>query len=264
MHAGMNTRIKHNIAMIAAACRQEAHREATAVLRRGLCGLSSWPHHLTCPLPSFSLFPFSLFSARFSFLSTPSAAAPASPSSESHSDFAPIRKSRVSSSVDDAKAQISQDIASHDVFLYMKGTPAQPRCGFSANVVRILSQYPEVQFGSRDVLEDEFVREAIKQHRSAQCQCITAKTEAKEGNTNETPHPLILLFALMPSLFIRLTCFCSCLSFSFSDWPTLPQLFVRGEFVGGSDIVTDLWRRGELDALLKSKPKPQQQEAKKE
>lgn len=36
----------------------------------------------------------------------------------------------------------------------------------------------------------------------------------------------------------------------FSDWPTIPQLYVRGEFIGGCDIVTDLYEKGELQGLL--------------
>ncbi|MGJ4895230.1 MULTISPECIES: Grx4 family monothiol glutaredoxin [unclassified Bradyrhizobium] len=36
----------------------------------------------------------------------------------------------------------------------------------------------------------------------------------------------------------------------YSDWPTIPQLYVRGEFVGGCDIVTEMFRSGELQAIL--------------
>jgi monothiol glutaredoxin len=36
----------------------------------------------------------------------------------------------------------------------------------------------------------------------------------------------------------------------FSNWPTIPQLYVEGQFVGGCDIVTDLYQSGELDKLL--------------
>ena len=36
----------------------------------------------------------------------------------------------------------------------------------------------------------------------------------------------------------------------FSDWPTIPQLYVKGEFVGGCDIVTEMTLSGELDTLL--------------
>jgi monothiol glutaredoxin len=39
----------------------------------------------------------------------------------------------------------------------------------------------------------------------------------------------------------------------FSDWPTVPQLYVKGEFVGGCDIVTEMTLSGELDTLLTAK-----------
>ena len=40
---------------------------------------------------------------------------------------------------------------------------------------------------------------------------------------------------------------------SFSDWPTIPQLYVKGEFVGGSDIMTEMYEAGELQAMLNEK-----------
>ena len=40
---------------------------------------------------------------------------------------------------------------------------------------------------------------------------------------------------------------------SFSDWPTIPQLYVKGEFVGGSDIMMEMYEAGELQALLDEK-----------
>lgn len=39
----------------------------------------------------------------------------------------------------------------------------------------------------------------------------------------------------------------------FSDWPTIPQLYVKGEFVGGCDIVREMYEAGELEALMKEK-----------
>ena len=39
----------------------------------------------------------------------------------------------------------------------------------------------------------------------------------------------------------------------FSDWPTIPQLYVKGEFVGGCDIVKEMFEKGELKELLSSK-----------
>ena len=42
----------------------------------------------------------------------------------------------------------------------------------------------------------------------------------------------------------------------FSQWPTIPQLYVDGEFVGGCDIVTEMFQSGELETLLKEKDVP--------
>ena len=39
----------------------------------------------------------------------------------------------------------------------------------------------------------------------------------------------------------------------FSDWPTIPQLYVKGEFIGGCDIVKEMFEKGELSNLFKSK-----------
>lgn len=124
---------------------------------------------------------------------------------DSHDDFKPKIKtpSTPQDAFEEAKETIKKDVTSHAVFLYMKGTPDEPRCGFSANVAKIL-KHMGVQFGSRDVLADNVIREAIK---------------------------------------------------SYSDWPTLPQLYVNGEFVGGSDIVTQMFRTGELQKLVDSTKK---------
>jgi monothiol glutaredoxin len=40
---------------------------------------------------------------------------------------------------------------------------------------------------------------------------------------------------------------------AYSDWPTIPQLYVKGEFVGGSDILMEMYEAGELQALLEEK-----------
>jgi monothiol glutaredoxin len=44
----------------------------------------------------------------------------------------------------------------------------------------------------------------------------------------------------------------------FSNWPTIPQLYVKGEFVGGCDIVTEMFQSGELETLLTEKGIPHQ------
>ena len=100
-----------------------------------------------------------------------------------------------------AHEAIKADIGAHDVVLFMKGTAAQPQCGFSQRVVGVLS-YMGVGFKDVNVLADEGIRNGIK---------------------------------------------------TFSDWPTIPQLYVKGEFVGGCDIITEMTLSGELDELLDAK-----------
>ena len=102
---------------------------------------------------------------------------------------------------DPVRAFLAQTVAEHDVVLFMKGTPDQPRCGFSSLAVQILDQVG-APFVGVDVLQDEALREGIK---------------------------------------------------IFTDWPTIPQLYVKGEFVGGSDIVREMFQSGELQALLSEK-----------
>ncbi len=94
---------------------------------------------------------------------------------------------------------IEQQIAAHPVVLFMKGTPDQPQCGFSANAVRILKACGVEDIHAVDVLADAGIRQGIKE---------------------------------------------------FSSWPTIPQLYVKGEFVGGSDIMSEMFQNGELQKLL--------------
>jgi len=47
----------------------------------------------------------------------------------------------------------------------------------------------------------------------------------------------------------------------FSNWPTIPQLYVNGDFVGGCDIVTEMYQSGELETLLSEKGVPHQANA---
>ncbi len=46
----------------------------------------------------------------------------------------------------------------------------------------------------------------------------------------------------------------------FSQWPTIPQLYVKGEFVGGCDIITEMYQSGELETLLTEREIPHQAE----
>ena len=96
---------------------------------------------------------------------------------------------------------IDNAVKTNDVFLFMKGTPDFPQCGFSGQVVQILN-YLGVDFQSANVLADQSLREGIK---------------------------------------------------AYANWPTIPQLYVKGEFVGGADIVTEMFQAGELQSVLTEK-----------
>jgi monothiol glutaredoxin len=100
-----------------------------------------------------------------------------------------------------ALEQIKSEIDATEVVLFMKGTPVFPQCGFSGQVVQILS-HVGVPFKGINVLEDEELRDSIKE---------------------------------------------------FSNWPTIPQLYVKGEFVGGCDIIREMFEEGELRPFLDEK-----------
>jgi len=102
---------------------------------------------------------------------------------------------------ENTKSEIELEISKNDIVLFMKGTPVFPQCGFSAATVGILNHLG-VKFSSINVLEDDDIRQGIKEY---------------------------------------------------ADWPTIPQLYVKGEFVGGCDIVREMYESGELADLISSK-----------
>ena len=97
------------------------------------------------------------------------------------------------------KERIEELLCSKEVFLFMKGNPNAPQCGFSANVAGILAQ-ERVDYGHFDILSDMDIRQGLK---------------------------------------------------DYSNWPTFPQLFVKGELVGGNDVISELYSSGELSEILK-------------
>ena len=94
--------------------------------------------------------------------------------------------------------QLDEIIKNNKVVLFMKGTPDMPQCGFSLAVANVL-KHLEVQFTGINVLEDEEIRNGIKEY---------------------------------------------------SNWPTIPQLYVNEEFVGGCDIVREMFEKKELESLF--------------
>jgi monothiol glutaredoxin len=100
----------------------------------------------------------------------------------------------------DAREFIEQTLAGHHVVLFMKGTSQAPQCGFSGRAVQILKSCGVKDLVTVNVLEDEEVRQGVKQY---------------------------------------------------AKWPTITQLFVNGQFFGGSDIMNEMFQSGELQELLK-------------
>ena len=98
-----------------------------------------------------------------------------------------------------AQETIKNQVTSHKVVLYMKGSPDFPQCGFSANAINILRSCGVNNPFTLNVLEDAEIRQGIK---------------------------------------------------SYANWPTIPQLYVNGEFIGGSDIMAEMYHSGELQKLL--------------
>ena len=66
----------------------------------------------------------------------------------------------------DVQKIIHDQVTSNPVVLYMKGSPAMPRCGFSANATQILRACGVTQFVAVDVLADEAIRQGIKEYAS--------------------------------------------------------------------------------------------------
>ena len=98
----------------------------------------------------------------------------------------------------DVNERIEEQLKSHDVLLYMKGTPDFPQCGFSGQTVAALNAVGK-PYASVNISEDPEIREGLK---------------------------------------------------VYSNWPTFPQLYVKGELIGGCDIVIDMYNSGELEKVI--------------
>ena len=94
--------------------------------------------------------------------------------------------------------EIQKAISENHVILFMKGTPTEPACGFSARTVAVLQSVGQ-PFAAVDILPDPRIRQELS---------------------------------------------------ALSNWPTIPQLFVDGELLGGADIVAEMYQSGELHEAL--------------
>lgn len=98
----------------------------------------------------------------------------------------------------DIMQAIKDQIEQNSVILYMKGSPDQPMCGFSARAVQAVMECNQ-RFAYVDILSNPEIRQNL---------------------------PI------------------------YANWPTFPQLWVKGELIGGCDIVTEMHAKGELKPLL--------------
>lgn len=134
------------------------------------------------------------------------------------------KRSSVQAPVGDAgekqnlNARLEALMKQDDVMLFMKGTPAAPRCGFSKKIVNLLKAQ-DVKFSSFDILSDESVRQGA----------VPVPPRSNRVPMPDAPR--------QPGLKV------------YNDWPTFPQLIVKGEFVGGLDVVQEMVDNGELKEL---------------
>lgn len=96
---------------------------------------------------------------------------------------------------------IRETVTTNPVVLFMKGTAQFPQCGFSGRAIQILKESGVTKLVTVNVLEDDLVRQGIK---------------------------------------------------DYSNWPTIPQLYIAGEFIGGTDILSEMHEKGELIEVLKT------------
>ncbi|WP_374255885.1 Grx4 family monothiol glutaredoxin [Aquabacterium sp.] len=99
----------------------------------------------------------------------------------------------------DVQQRIDELVKGNRVVLFMKGTAQFPQCGFSGRAVQILKACGVTDLKTVNVLEDEAIRQGIKEY---------------------------------------------------ANWPTIPQLYINGEFIGGSDIMMEMYQAGELQQTL--------------
>ena len=100
----------------------------------------------------------------------------------------------------DVQQRIDELVKGNRVMLFMKGNAQFHMCGFSGRAIQIMKACGVSQLKTFNVLEDEEIRQGIK---------------------------------------------------DYANWPTTPQLYVNGQFVGGSDIMTEMFESGELQTMVK-------------
>lgn len=129
---------------------------------------------------------------------------------------------------DETKQAIENAVGAAPVVLFMKGTPETPQCGFSRASIQILGLQgvdPE-KFAAFNVLADPELRQGTNNTSYQAIRTWKGRSDADHRRTG-----------------IK----------EFSDWPTIPQLYVEKEFIGGCDILVSMHQNGELAKLLEEK-----------
>ncbi|XP_056142272.1 glutaredoxin 3 [Lampris incognitus] len=201
----------------------------------------------------------------------------------------------------DLNQRLKKLINAAPCMLFMKGSPQEPRCGFSRQIVAMLKEH-NIQFSSFDILSDEEVRQELKTYSNwptypqlyANGELVggldIVKELAESGELENTCPKAVTLEHRLKSiinqspvmLFMKGNKTTAKCGFSrqtleilnavgvsydtfdilsdeevrqglktYSNWPTYPQLYVKGELIGGLDIVKDLNESGELVSVLK-------------
>ncbi|NXC25185.1 GLRX3 protein, partial [Campylorhamphus procurvoides] len=212
-----------------------------------------------------------------------------------------VPPARSASAQEDLNARLQRLITAAPCMLFMKGSPKEPRCGFSKQMVEILNNHG-ITFSSFDIFSDEEVRQGLKTYSnwptypqlyvageliggldivkeleaSGELDSICPKAQKLEDRLksliNKAPVMLFMkgnkqmakcgfskqILEIMNNTGIDYETFDILEDEevrqglkTFSNWPTYPQLYVKGELVGGLDIVKELKESGELLPVLK-------------
>ncbi|XP_072726756.1 glutaredoxin-3 isoform X2 [Ciconia boyciana] len=187
-----------------------------------------------------------------------------------HASSSSVSAGSNDSAKEDLNVRLKKLINAAPCMLFMKGSPKEPRCGFSKQIVEILNKHG-ISFSSFDIFSDEEVRQGLKTYSnwptypqlyvageliggldivkeleaSGELDTVCPKAQKLEDRLkiliNKAPVMLFMKGSKQVRQGLK----------TYSNWPTYPQLYVKGELVGGVDIVKELKESGELLPILK-------------
>ncbi|XP_043912267.1 glutaredoxin-3 isoform X2 [Protopterus annectens] len=178
-----------------------------------------------------------------------------------HHASSSVQVGAVDANKEDLSVRLKKLINAAPCMLFMKGSSQEPRCGFSRQIVDLLNRH-SVQFSSFDILSDEEVRQGLKTYSNwptypqlyVNGELIGGLDIVKMAKCGFSRQILAIMnecgvefesFDILEDEEVRQGLK------TYSNWPTYPQLYVKGELVGGIDIVKELKENGELLSVLK-------------